>query len=116
MLYQTIKSCPKIFKGQKRLTTASFFVVVIVVFRYGCHCMQNGEWVCTAAKTDECLKSKGQKSLLLTYRNFHFILWIPANKSDSIRKDFAFSPTLTPNPFLHPFTPANSCHSTLILY
>ena len=30
-----------------------FFVVV--VFRYGCHCMQNGEWVCSAAKTDECL-------------------------------------------------------------
>ena len=85
-------------------------------FRYGCHCMQNGEWVCTAAKTDECLKSKGQKSLLVPYRNFFFILWIPANKSNSISIDFALSPTLTPSPFLHPVTLANSCHSRLILY
>ena len=101
--------------------TKSFFLLLLFLGMVVTACkMVNGS-VLLQKRMNVCMtilnqKSKGQKSLLVPYRNFFFILWIPANKSNSISLDFALSQTLTPNSFLHPVTLANSCHSRLILY
>ena len=91
-----------------------------ITSKYRC-ATRKWEWVFNATNIAEwriIWSRERQKFLLVPFTTFYFIAWITGKNNNSNRKDFAHShhsPVLTPISSPR-FTPANSFHSTHILY